>query len=116
MNGMITPNSRQVGTIAILSCNDNYSLVPANATVRVCQNDLTWSGPEGACRGTCCCVCCVGGGVCVGVCVCVVCVCVWCVCVTYILVPSSLELRLRFCMLCNPAQNFVRKSVLRMEL
>ncbi|XP_064394448.1 keratin-associated protein 10-4-like isoform X2 [Halichondria panicea] len=53
MNGMITPNSRQVGTIAILSCNDNYSLVPANATVRVCQNDLTWSGPEGACRELC---------------------------------------------------------------
>ncbi len=61
MNGMIEytpdPNSMQVGTIASHSCDDNYGLMLADATIRVCQNDLTWSGPEPACIGTYCSVC-----------------------------------------------------------
>ncbi len=56
MNGMIdyapNPNSRQVGTIATLRCNNNYGLVPANGAIRECQNNLLWSGPKPDCRGT----------------------------------------------------------------
>ena len=51
-NGYVKVNSLKINATAIYSCDDGFVLV--GESIRVCEDDLTWSGEVPTCLGMMC--------------------------------------------------------------